>query len=61
LSIGVAVTDEDAQESRPISQEWFWDERWQEGEREAEDDIVHNRHENFDSFEDFETSLKLSE
>lgn len=31
------------------SQAWFWTERWQEGEREAEEDIRAGRVEHFDN------------
>ena len=33
-------------------QAWFWTERWQEGEREAEDDIRAGRVDSFDNAKD---------
>ncbi len=39
------------------SQAWFWDARWQSGEREASSDIVEGRTTAFDSDEDFLESL----
>jgi bifunctional DNA-binding transcriptional regulator/antitoxin component of YhaV-PrlF toxin-antitoxin module len=38
-------------------QRWFWTERWQQMEREAEDDIAAGRVERFESAEDFLASL----
>jgi len=31
------------------SQAWFWSKKWQEGEKQAQDDIEHGRVEEFDS------------
>ncbi|CAN5528009.1 hypothetical protein BH20CHL6_BH20CHL6_15550 [soil metagenome] len=39
------------------SQAWFWDARWQEGEREANRDIAEGRSRRFDSDEEFLKSL----
>jgi bifunctional DNA-binding transcriptional regulator/antitoxin component of YhaV-PrlF toxin-antitoxin module len=39
-------------------QAWFWDERWQNMEQEAEDDIKAGRVETFDSTEDFLADLE---
>ncbi len=33
------------------SQAYFWTERWQEGEREAEEDLKAGRYKNFDDIE----------
>lgn len=41
----------------PAEQAWFWTESWQQGEREASDDIVAGRGESFDSSEAFLKSL----
>jgi len=40
------------------SQAWFWAPRWQEGEREASEDIAAGRMTQFDSDEDFLASLE---
>jgi AbrB family looped-hinge helix DNA binding protein len=40
------------------SQAWFWDARWQEGEREASRDIADERSRRFESDEDFLKSLE---
>lgn len=40
------------------SQAWFWDARWQEGEREASRDIAEGRSRRFESDEDFLKSLE---
>lgn len=39
------------------SQAWFWDPRWQEGEREASRDIDEGRTRRFESDEEFLESL----
>jgi AbrB family looped-hinge helix DNA binding protein len=39
------------------SQAWFWDARWQEGEREASRDIAEGRSRRFESDEEFLESL----
>jgi hypothetical protein len=36
----------------PADQAWFWSENWQEGEREAEADLVAERVASFDQAED---------
>jgi bifunctional DNA-binding transcriptional regulator/antitoxin component of YhaV-PrlF toxin-antitoxin module len=41
----------------PVEQRWFWSERWQQMEREAEEDIRADRVESFDSAEDFLADL----
>lgn len=41
----------------PAEQLWFWSERWQQMEREAEEDIRAGRVESFDSAEDFLADL----
>lgn len=41
----------------PADQQWFWTERWQLMEREAEEDIAAGRVERFDSMEAFLTDL----
>ncbi len=38
-------------------QAWFWTERWQKMEREADDDIAAGRTETFDTAEDFIADL----
>lgn len=45
----------------PASEAWFWDERWQEGEREAEADIAAGRVTHYDNVEDFMASLGADE
>ena len=40
------------------SQAWFWDARWQEGERQASSDIAEGRSRQFDSDEGFLESLE---
>lgn len=42
-----------AQSAVPADQRWFWSERWQRMEREAEADIEAGRVETFDRPEDF--------
>jgi hypothetical protein len=39
-------------------QAWFWSPAWQEKERQADEDIAHNRFHRFDSNEDFLASLE---
>lgn len=41
----------------PADQEWFWTERWQRMEREADEDIAAGRVARFDNTEDFLASL----
>ncbi len=41
----------------PVSQLWFWSEQWQEREREAEEDISHDRMTRFDDAESFLDAL----
>jgi hypothetical protein len=41
----------------PVEQRWFWTERWQKMEREADADIAAGRVERFDSAEDFIADL----
>ena len=41
----------------PRDQEWFWTERWQRMEREADEDIAAGRVARFDSTDDFIASL----
>ncbi len=41
----------------PADQAWFWTERWQRMEREADSDIAAGRVEQFDSAEDFVADL----
>jgi AbrB family looped-hinge helix DNA binding protein len=40
------------------SQAYFWTERWQQGEREAEEDVRAGRYQDFDSMDEFIESLK---
>lgn len=42
----------------PASQAWFWTESWQEGERQASEDIAEGRVDTFHSSETFLKSLK---
>lgn len=39
-------------------QAWFWSARWQEGEREADDDIANNNIKSFNSAEEAISFLK---
>jgi AbrB family looped-hinge helix DNA binding protein len=39
------------------SQAWFWTRRWQAGEREADDDLLEGRFEDFSSMEDLIADL----
>lgn len=41
----------------PADQVWFWSERWQRMEREADEDIAAGRTKTFDSAEDFLADL----
>lgn len=41
----------------PADQVWFWSDRWQRMEREADDDIAHGRVAAFDDIEDFLADL----
>lgn len=41
----------------PADQRWFWTERWQQMEREADADIAAGRVERFDTVEDFIADL----
>ena len=40
------------------SQAYFWTRRWQEGEREADDDLIEGRFEDFSSMEDLIADLE---
>ena len=39
------------------SQAYFWTRRWQEGEREADDDLIAGRYQDFDNMDDLIASL----
>jgi hypothetical protein len=39
------------------SQVWFWTDKWQALEHEADDDLRHGHYEDFDSMDDFINSL----
>lgn len=41
----------------PVSQLWFWSEQWQEREREAGEDVAHDRVTRFDDAESFLDAL----
>ncbi len=41
----------------PADQQWFWTERWQEMEKEAQQDIDNGRVQTFDSADDFLADL----
>lgn len=43
--------------SRPADQAWFWTPEWQEGEREADEQIAAGQTTHFDSTEDFLAAL----
>ena len=43
--------------SRPAAQAWFWTPEWQEGEREADEQIAAGQTTCFDSTEDFLAAL----
>jgi bifunctional DNA-binding transcriptional regulator/antitoxin component of YhaV-PrlF toxin-antitoxin module len=45
------------QSAIPVEQRWFWSERWQEMEREAEADIRAGRLQSFGDAEDFLADL----
>lgn len=45
------------QSAIPVEQRWFWTERWQRMEHEAEADIAEGRVETFDNAEDFVADL----
>lgn len=40
------------------SQAYFWSERWQQGEREVEEDLRAGRYQDFESMDEFIESLK---
>ncbi|QQK74180.1 AbrB/MazE/SpoVT family DNA-binding domain-containing protein [Salicibibacter cibarius] len=42
----------------PASQAWFWTEEWQEGEKEAEEDIKAGRVKKFDNVHDLIADLE---
>jgi bifunctional DNA-binding transcriptional regulator/antitoxin component of YhaV-PrlF toxin-antitoxin module len=42
----------------PADQAWFWTERWQAGEREADEDIAAGRVTTFDNVDDFIAHLR---
>ena len=42
----------------PADQRWFWTERWQQMEREADEDITAGRVTRFDTVDDFITHLE---
>jgi AbrB family looped-hinge helix DNA binding protein len=41
------------QEVRDPSQAWFWTEKWQQMEREADEDLVEGRYHDYDGLESF--------
>lgn len=45
----------------PASQQWFWDKRWQDGERRADADIAAGRTTTYDNVDDFMDSLDIDE
>lgn len=45
----------------PANEAWFWDERWQEGEREAEADISAGRVTTYQNADGFMADLKVDE
>ncbi|WP_436528768.1 hypothetical protein [Actinoplanes sp. HUAS TT8] len=45
----------------PADQQWFWDKRWQEGERRADADIAAGRNATYDNVDDFMDSLEVDE
>ncbi|GLY06033.1 AbrB family transcriptional regulator [Actinoplanes sp. NBRC 101535] len=45
----------------PASQQWFWEKRWQEGERRADADIAAGRTTTYENVDDFMDSLDLGE
>lgn len=45
----------------PADQAWFWTKEWQEGEREADEDIKHGRVKSFDNVEDLIAELESDE
>jgi len=45
----------------PASQKWFWTEEWQEGEREADEDIKAGRVKKFDNVHDLIAELESEE
>jgi AbrB family looped-hinge helix DNA binding protein len=45
----------------PADQRWFWTDRWQQMEREADEDIAAGRVERFGTAEDFLADLDSSE
>ncbi|MBI4493037.1 MAG: AbrB/MazE/SpoVT family DNA-binding domain-containing protein [Chloroflexi bacterium] len=58
----VVLRDDGVYELRPqvtvdASQAWFWTERWQRMEREADDDFAAGRFETFDDVESFLAAL----
>ena len=60
--VAIAERDDGVIELRPLSaipaeQRWFWTERWQKMEREADKDIVAGRVDRFNSAEDFIADL----
>jgi bifunctional DNA-binding transcriptional regulator/antitoxin component of YhaV-PrlF toxin-antitoxin module len=46
------------QQTIDASQAWFWTERWQQMEREADEDIAAGRVATFDNVEDFIADLE---
>lgn len=42
----------------PASQAYFWTKRWQEGERQASEDLKHGRYKDFDNVEDLILELR---
>jgi hypothetical protein len=49
--------DSKSQERKDHEQDWFWSKRWQDGEREAKDDIKAGRVETFDTMDEFLATL----
>ena len=45
----------------PADQRWFWTERWQAMEREADEDVATGRVARFDSAEEFFADLDADE
>lgn len=45
----------------PASQKWFWNDEWQQGEREADKDIIAGRVKEFDNVNDLIADLESDE
>ncbi len=52
------IPDQTVEEDTTDDQSWFWTEEWQQGYREALDDLEQGRYKEFDNVEDLIREIK---